>query len=315
MKLIYRFTAVAALFSSQVSLAGPLVVDGVQYKNEEQARLAIQRSVQVRVEQVPQDYLKAVNVAPIGGKFAVEIPNLEEARLKYVVVTGGLFKPGKDTQNVVAESIIANIKWRFLAYKKIGFIEDVVFLEGSSPVNSSEYDYVVSFVTEFDGERSPQAGQFRKTEWFVQGRTGGIKQSAVTAYGIPTSVNDLVVFSGLRNAVAVLKKAAEEHPAQISEQTKANAVTSQPQSRASITTPVSTTAPSPAVTPIVKQETKPNAATSRDIGSVADIQSGAAKSEDVVLERALSRCTNIGFKRDTDEFRSCVTEQIKILSK
>lgn len=41
----------------------------------------------------------------------------------------------------------------------------------------------------------------------------------------------------------------------------------------------------------------------------------AATSDDIILEKAISRCTNIGFKRETPEFRSCVTEQITILSK
>lgn len=309
MRLISHFVAVAALFGSQVAMAGPLIVDGVQYKNEEQARLAIQRSIQVRVEQVPQDYLKAVNVAPLGGKFAVEIPSLEEARLKYVVVTGGLFKPGKDTQNVVAESIIANIKWRFLAYKKIGFIDDVVFLEGGSSTNNSKYDYVISFATEFDGERSPQAGQFRKTEWFVQSRAGGAKQSVLTAYGVPTNANDLVVFSGLRNAVSALNKAVDQAQTQTAQPSKVITAPPPPMPTSTIA------APTPAAPPIVKQEPKPSAKTNPELVRSTDTPSGSAASDDVVLERALSRCTNIGFKRDTNEFRTCVTEQIKLLSK
>ena len=45
-------------------------------------------------------------------------------------------------------------------------------------------------------------------------------------------------------------------------------------------------------------------------------QSANAKaSDDIILEKAISRCTNIGYKRETAEFRSCVTEQIALLSK
>ncbi len=36
---------------------------------------------------------------------------------------------------------------------------------------------------------------------------------------------------------------------------------------------------------------------------------------DVTLDTALNRCDRIGFKRDTSEFRGCVTEQIRLLSK
>lgn len=44
-------------------------------------------------------------------------------------------------------------------------------------------------------------------------------------------------------------------------------------------------------------------------------QPTAKASDDIILEKAIGRCTNIGFKRDTAEFRSCVTEQITLLSK
>jgi hypothetical protein len=46
-----------------------------------------------------------------------------------------------------------------------------------------------------------------------------------------------------------------------------------------------------------------------------DQVTNAKTSGDVILEKAVSRCMNIGFKRDTAEFRSCVTEQIRLLSK
>ena len=36
---------------------------------------------------------------------------------------------------------------------------------------------------------------------------------------------------------------------------------------------------------------------------------------DVILDTAINRCERIGFKRDTSEFRGCVTEQISLLSK
>lgn len=36
---------------------------------------------------------------------------------------------------------------------------------------------------------------------------------------------------------------------------------------------------------------------------------------DVILDTAINRCERIGFKRDTSEFRGCVTEQINLLSK
>lgn len=41
----------------------------------------------------------------------------------------------------------------------------------------------------------------------------------------------------------------------------------------------------------------------------------ATASDDIILDKAISRCTSIGFVRDSAEFRTCVTEQISLLSK
>ncbi len=43
--------------------------------------------------------------------------------------------------------------------------------------------------------------------------------------------------------------------------------------------------------------------------------SAVTASNDIILDKAISRCTSIGYKRKTAEFRSCVTEQITLLSK
>ena len=47
----------------------------------------------------------------------------------------------------------------------------------------------------------------------------------------------------------------------------------------------------------------------------APSQSSAIETGDVILDKSINRCTIIGFKKDAAEFRGCVTEQIKILSK
>lgn len=41
----------------------------------------------------------------------------------------------------------------------------------------------------------------------------------------------------------------------------------------------------------------------------------ASATGDVILDTAINRCDRIGFKRETSEFRGCVTEQISLLSK
>ncbi len=44
-------------------------------------------------------------------------------------------------------------------------------------------------------------------------------------------------------------------------------------------------------------------------------QSAVNATNDIILDKAISRCTSIGYKRETAEFRSCVSEQIALLSK
>jgi hypothetical protein len=43
--------------------------------------------------------------------------------------------------------------------------------------------------------------------------------------------------------------------------------------------------------------------------------STASATTDIILDKSIMRCTVIGFKKETADFRSCVTEQIKLLSK
>ena len=80
-----------------------------------------------------------------------------------------------------------------------------------------------------------------------------------------------------------------------------------------------TAAPVPApVTPSVPAVAMPQALGSgvpQAAQTISSSQSAATASNDIILDKAISRCTSIGYKRETAEFRSCVTEQIALLSK
>lgn len=79
-----------------------------------------------------------------------------------------------------------------------------------------------------------------------------------------------------------------------------------------------TTAPTPTPAPSASTASVTQAAGAgiQQTAQTLNASQGAVKtSEDVILDKAISRCTNIGFKRETAEFRSCVTEQITLLSK
>lgn len=299
------FAILLAMSTPEYAFAGPVVIDGVQYNNEDEARLAIQRSIDIRIAQVPDNYLQSVNVDPIGGRFVVELPTLEEARLKYVWVTGGLFRPGRETQNLVAESVIANLKVRFLTYERARFIDQVIFVENGQDVQ--DYDYYIRFQTDFDGERSPQAGQFRETNWIVRSRGSGREYVALTAYGAPFNVNDLAAFSSLRNAVDGLMQVQSQRPVPRinggQEVAREVPVASNSQREATESAIAQTVA-----TSVDDQDRAENQ-------TDGETQEPVSSNGDEILERALSRCLAIGFERGTTEFRDCVTQQINILSR
>ena len=309
----HRAILAVILMSSQASLARPIKFDGVRYGSVEEARAAIKKDLVMKLDTISPDYLKSEKGEPIGGTFAVEIPSLEEVKLKYLWIKRGIFaEPENDLQNLHAERLIQAIKFDFLFYKKLGFIEDVVFTTDENfGYNTTVYDYILSFSTEFDGQRTPQALKYRKTQWFVQRRGGGLKQAANISYGGPINTAILQVFSGLRNAVAILKKANDQTPDQIQGKTNLIVQPSLPQAKTVVDAPVAATVIAPAVKKELNQDAKTSPGTSTSVSRTGV----TAQTDDVVLEKALSRCTNIGFKRDTNEFRSCVTEQIKILSK
>lgn len=60
----------------------------------------------------------------------------------------------------------------------------------------------------------------------------------------------------------------------------------------------------------------PAVATSQPVAAVVQQKPQTANaSDDIILDKAIARCINIGFKRETAEFRNCVTEQLSLLSK
>lgn len=75
---------------------------------------------------------------------------------------------------------------------------------------------------------------------------------------------------------------------------------------------IEATTPAPAASSVPAVLTSPSVVAANP---PADQSVNGQTSDDIIFERAIGRCTTIGFKRDTAEFRSCVTEQIAILSK
>lgn len=82
---------------------------------------------------------------------------------------------------------------------------------------------------------------------------------------------------------------------------------------------IPTPKPTPTAPPMkVELQTQQTAAPiSSSIPNVVRVppQSSEMETGDVILDKSITRCTIIGFKKDTVEFRGCVTDQIKILSK
>ncbi len=62
------------------------------------------------------------------------------------------------------------------------------------------------------------------------------------------------------------------------------------------------------------KQLKPNPVVVTLVPTAAEAQAPAASGNDGVLEMARARCEGIGYKSGTDEFRGCLTEQIRNIS-
>jgi hypothetical protein len=149
----------------------------------------------------------------------------------------------------------------------------------------------------------------------VQKRGQSQKKPILTVNGNPAAFNDLLFFSGLQAAVDDYLKVSSQP--QITPETPETGtqLPPQPKNQTSAVSPTRSVATpkdgTPNAIPRPTQELTTNLntnATSKETALPID-------KDDLVLEKALSRCLNIGFKRDSNEFRTCVTEQIRILSK
>jgi hypothetical protein len=62
------------------------------------------------------------------------------------------------------------------------------------------------------------------------------------------------------------------------------------------------------------KQLKPNPVVVTLVPKAADGRAAGAGGNDGVLEMARARCEGIGYKSGTDEFRGCLTEQIRNIS-
>lgn len=112
----------------------------------------------------------------------------------------------------------------------------------------------------------------------------------------------------------LLKQRAEFSPASVngvvsvSEFQYTHAWSNPTAASASRSTPGATPAQSSRVKAVPVAGVQPNA-------PVQNTTAAPSANGDVILDTAINRCERIGFKRDTSEFRGCVTEQISLLSK
>jgi hypothetical protein len=72
----------------------------------------------------------------------------------------------------------------------------------------------------------------------------------------------------------------------------------------------------PNVTPTQPQNISPPPKSNAAVAApVQKTTAPTSTTTDIILDTAINRCERIGFKRDTSEFRGCVTDQITLLSK
>ena len=211
-------------------------------------------------------------------------------------VAGTSFK--MSSQLKYAQSIVANSKLWESHFENVALLRDITFVESNlfqQSMNNS-YDYTVTFVPEKRTNRvTSEDIASQKTIFVMRNNKSGIESEIFNWYGNALDVFYNPAVSGFYGVAGFLRGVAK-HVGGVAEQ---NIVISP-----KIISPPSA----------INLKTSPNAISNSN-QAPSQLSENTDQQKDIILDKAISRCKTIGYKRETAEYRSCVTEQIALLSK
>lgn len=211
-------------------------------------------------------------------------------------VAGTSFK--MSSQQKYAQSMVANSKLWESYFENSALLRDMAFVDSNlfqESMNNS-YDYTVTFVPEKRNNRvNSEDILSQKTIFVMRNNKSGIESDIFNWYGNALDVFYNPAVSGFYGVIGFLRGVAK-HVGGVDEQ---NIVIS----------------PKPISLPsAINLKTSPNAISNSN-QAPSQLSENTDPQKDIILDKAISRCKTIGYKRETAEYRSCVTEQITLLSK
>lgn len=211
-------------------------------------------------------------------------------------VAGTSFK--MSSQLKYAQSIVENSKLWESHFENVALLRDITFVDSNlfqQSMNNS-YDYTVKFVPEKRTNRvTSEDIASQKTIFVMRNNKSGIESEIFNWYGNALDVFYNPAVSGFYGVIGFLRGVAK-HVGGVAEQ---NIVIS----------------PKPISLPYaINLKTSTNAISNSN-QAPSQLSENTDPQKDIILDKAISRCKTIGYKRETAEYRSCVTEQIALLSK
>jgi hypothetical protein len=167
------------LFTSALSIsinaeAASVKAFGQKFKTEDELREAFYRVYGTGMEnRITSKTLSSLNLSKIDGKFLVIIPSTDFYVNSYIPDAGD-FK-SKDTANLAGFAFKLVSEGVFLYFQRMGLME-TIDLADENTINDkfkSEYDYIITMKSDFNGKRDVNSVFSRKTEFFVKNSKTG----------------------------------------------------------------------------------------------------------------------------------------------
>ena len=190
-KYIKPILFISALSFSITAEAASVTMFGQKIKTEDELREAFYGMYSAGMEnRITSKTITSLNLSKIDRKFLVIIPSTD-FYVKSYIPDAGDFK-SKDTANLAGFAFKLSSEGIFLYFQRMGLME-TIDLADENTINDafkSEYDYIITMKSDFNGKRDVNSVFSRKTEFFVKNLKTGreekfteiVKQAALDQF-------------------------------------------------------------------------------------------------------------------------------------
>lgn len=160
------FYTIALALSSSLGgspLAAQILIDSVKIKSEAELKKLRYNQFRALVANQPPDLPKLFGIERRNVRILFVSPDTETQRREFLFV-GGLIKPSKGDQDLLAIDNKLLVEFPWIALEIFGFVSrvDAVESEFFRASIETDYDYVVTIATDFNGKRDAKSLAERK---------------------------------------------------------------------------------------------------------------------------------------------------------